>query len=353
MEEETKIYRNSNIELLRLVLIVMVIILHFNNETMGGAFKYVKDTIMLNYIFHFMESISICAVNCFMIISGSFLLYNNKIKMKKILDILLIVVFYKFLNYLLNIAFQHDTFTLKKVIYCCLPGNYFAIFYCITYLLSPYLSKIYEYLDNKKCMFFTNIIVCVFILIPTLLDFFTDVLNIDFNFLSTIASFGNGRGYTVIQFITCLSIGMCIRKCNITFSGILLIALFVLSSCIMTILYTVLPSVYNYCSILPVLNAVCLFLLFEKVNFYNSFINYLAKSVFSIFCIHTSGFPLFVWRKYCITENHFSNTLSGLCWLVISVCFMFVVCLFISIIFKFVFRRWKTFFLSKVPEIEI
>ena len=30
--------RNSNIELLRIILIVFVIILHFNNDSMGGDF---------------------------------------------------------------------------------------------------------------------------------------------------------------------------------------------------------------------------------------------------------------------------------------------------------------------------
>ena len=38
--EKSKIVEeiNSNIELLRIVLILMVLILHFNNSTMGGGF---------------------------------------------------------------------------------------------------------------------------------------------------------------------------------------------------------------------------------------------------------------------------------------------------------------------------
>ena len=89
------IRRDSNIELLRLVLILMVVLLHFNNDTMGGAFVIVRDIPTDNFILHFLESLCICAVNCFMIVSGYFLYTNKTIKFGKVCDILLIVVFYR------------------------------------------------------------------------------------------------------------------------------------------------------------------------------------------------------------------------------------------------------------------
>lgn len=62
--------RESNIELLRLVLMMMVVLLHFNYDAMGGAFEKVKNSHLDNYALHFLESLGICAVNCFMIVSG-------------------------------------------------------------------------------------------------------------------------------------------------------------------------------------------------------------------------------------------------------------------------------------------
>lgn len=87
--------RNSNIELLRLVLMAFVVLLHFNNDTMGGAFALVKELPVDNAVLRLLEAFCICAVNCFMIVSGYFLYENDKVKFGKILDILLIVIFYR------------------------------------------------------------------------------------------------------------------------------------------------------------------------------------------------------------------------------------------------------------------
>ena len=72
--------RNSNIELLRLVLMAMVVLLHFNNDTMGGAFVFVKDKAFDNFMLHFFESLSVCAVNCFMIVSVFFFVHQQESK---------------------------------------------------------------------------------------------------------------------------------------------------------------------------------------------------------------------------------------------------------------------------------
>ena len=66
------ISRKSNIELLRLVLMAFVVLLHFNNDAMGGAFVHVRNLPIDNFVLHFFESLGICAVNCFMIVSGYF-----------------------------------------------------------------------------------------------------------------------------------------------------------------------------------------------------------------------------------------------------------------------------------------
>lgn len=50
------ISRKSNIELLRLVLMLLVVLLHFNNETMGGAFVFVRNYPVENFVLHFFKS---------------------------------------------------------------------------------------------------------------------------------------------------------------------------------------------------------------------------------------------------------------------------------------------------------
>ena len=64
--------RATNLELLRVVATLFVIILHYNNGTLGGALVYTQG-LGLNYhmVFAF-EAISICAVNIFVLLSGYF-----------------------------------------------------------------------------------------------------------------------------------------------------------------------------------------------------------------------------------------------------------------------------------------
>ena len=55
MEKE----RNSNIELLRIILMLMVILLHFNNGEMGGAFNLVNYPYAIDYYNAFIHERSI------------------------------------------------------------------------------------------------------------------------------------------------------------------------------------------------------------------------------------------------------------------------------------------------------
>ena len=111
----TKLERNSNIELLRIVLMFMVILLHFNNGTMGGAFNYVTDNTINSFILYLLESFSICAVNCFMIISGYFLAFNKTVKLSKIFDLLFVVILYRLFDYFLSIGLGYNDFSINEI----------------------------------------------------------------------------------------------------------------------------------------------------------------------------------------------------------------------------------------------
>lgn len=352
IESENHKARNSNIELLRLVLMLMVILLHFNNRTMGGAFEFSANLPLNNFYLHFLESLSICAVNCFLIISGYFLYTNTKIKTGKILDIILIVIFYRYINYFIQILFFNESFSFKHLIYLLLPMNYFAIFYIVSYIFSPFIAKIWNNIDDKKSNILIAIIFLIFILVPTFLDI-ADNLNINISdSLSPISTQGNERGYSIVQFISMLSLGMWLRKKSLNPSMYILIIFYLLTSLIMTFLVKHLSSIYNYCSILTVINAVLLFLIFHKLKIENRFINFCSKSCFAIFCIHTSGFSNSLWRKYFITYEHFSNGLAlTILWTFVSVFSMFMFCLIFSFFFRLLFDKLKNKIISKMPEL--
>ncbi len=345
------VQRNSNIELLRLVLMFMVVLLHFNNDTMGGAFVLVKDRAFDNFTLHFFESLSICAVNCFMIVSGYFLFTNNKVNIGKVADILLIVIFYRVLDYWMQVIFGGEVFSIRSLIVRFLPANYFAIFYVICYMLSPFIARIWNGLENSSANFLIILLLIVFIGVPTGLDLTVDLhIFQSANFLSPIATNGNGAGYTIIQFLVMLSLGMWLRKRQLSVPTWILISIYVISSLIMTIYIAKCPSLYNYCSIFTVITAVCVFLLFCKLDFQNTTINYCARSCFAIFCIHTGGFANELWRQHLITDAHLSGgILVTLLWTLISVGVMFLACLLFSVLMRNLFGKLKDKIYTKLP----
>ena len=344
-----KTIRNSNIELLRIVLMFMVILLHFNNGSMGGAFNYVKNIPVNNFILYLFESLSICAVNCFMIISGYFLAYNKTVKLSKIVDLLFIVILYNLFDLMLSIVLNENVFSLKALVGCFIPANYFAIFYIITYIFSPFVALIFDNTTKKiqnLLLFFTLVI---FVLLPTFIDIVNN-LGLNLNGISPISINGNGAGYTIVQFVVCLIIGFYLRRNNINGNTFLLIIIYVLSSIIMTLFIHKLPSLYNYCSVFTVVNAICLFLLFNKLNFNNKIVNYISKSVFAIYCIHTHYSINLLWKKYLILPKFVGGGISEmLICMIISVVVMFVFCLVIDIIVRYTINLIKDKLLTKMP----
>lgn len=345
--------RNSNIELLRLLLMVMVILLHFNNEAIGGAFTLVTNNPASSFTLHFFESLSIGAVNCFMIISGFFLYTNTKIKFGKVLDILLIVVFYSYLDYFLQVVFGGKSISIKYLLAPFFIHNYFALFYVICYILSPFIASIWKNLAERKADFLIVILVVLFIVIPTIIDIVNDlhIINTWWN-LTPLSTHGSGEGYTIVQFVICLSIGMWIRKRQLNIKSVLLLLVFVLSSLVITMGIQKMPSLYNYCSFLTVLNAICLFMLFQKISIQSRIINYAAKSCFAIFCIHVMEYANGLWRQYFITEEHLSKgTTPTIFWTIVSVTVMFFCCLMLGILMRFVLGKIKEKCCNKLPVV--
>ena len=64
--------RYSNIELLRLLIMLGIIVLHYYNKSIGGRLKYVSYNSINYFILILIESLCICAVDLFMLISGYF-----------------------------------------------------------------------------------------------------------------------------------------------------------------------------------------------------------------------------------------------------------------------------------------
>lgn len=95
--------RKSNIELFRILLILMVIILHYFNADMGGALGHASSGSISYYFVHLIESLCIVAVNGFVLITGYFSYKKENVKVSKITNLVLIMIFWGLLLSLLTV----------------------------------------------------------------------------------------------------------------------------------------------------------------------------------------------------------------------------------------------------------
>lgn len=140
-----KSMRSSNFELLRIISIIMIIVLHYLEyytleNVQIGTWNY--------YIVYLIESICIMGVNCFILITGYFLISKEKIKIKKVINLVLIVAFYGFIFYFIMMFINKTSFNIKDLIKAMIPfiigKRWFVRTYIILFLIAPYINKCFN-----------------------------------------------------------------------------------------------------------------------------------------------------------------------------------------------------------------
>ena len=137
------IERDSNIELLRIVCMIMILNLHAFFIPASLTWNTLS---LANVITIFSESLSICAVNTFILISGY---YSIKWKWRGFFSLIFQVYFFIFLIYGLLLVcdvveFNWGDFFQKSN--CIRYSYWFVTSYVVLYVLSPLLNT---FVDNS------------------------------------------------------------------------------------------------------------------------------------------------------------------------------------------------------------
>lgn len=197
--------RQSNIELLRIIAAIGVIVLHYNNADLNGAFGVVPSHSLGAYFLYFLEALFIGSVDMFMMIFGRFQAGKKEVRIEKIVFLLLQVSIVHVVYYLTKVLFFGTHFTVIGLVRKILPSNYFIVTYCVVLALSPFINKLLDSLKSKKQLLI--ILLFCFSVFPACLialDFFT---GISLPGLNTIAYHGSGKGYTALNYILMYIIG--------------------------------------------------------------------------------------------------------------------------------------------------
>ena len=261
--------RNSNLELLRLVSMLMVLVLH-------SFWGYTHGSGILQALDFFRECAAICAVNVFLIISGFFVI---KWKLRSLFNLVFQLFFYAFAVYCVAVLFGVIEFSPKYFLLnaACLYNHWrFITCYLLMYLCAPILNAFVEKVTIKKILGFIIILV------------------ISENFLT--------RHYLFLNYCTMYLVGRYISLSDAVNnervkSGkmywITTILIFVLVYVSFEFLQIksprkmqMIPWGLDYAAPLVILQAVFIFIWFARLNFQSKVVNWCAASCLSIFLIH-------------------------------------------------------------------
>lgn len=282
--------RQEGIELLRILSMLMILLLHYCGK--GGFLKPELFHHLNGEIAWIIESLSIVAVNCYVLISGYFLV-NSKCERKKVLKIGTQVLFYSIGIFFIFKVIGKADIPLKEEISYIFPiiskTYWFVTCYIVMYLLAPFINTILKNTDKKN----TQILIIILLAISwssSLLYYLKfDVID-------------NTQGYGIIWFITLYVIAGYIRlygkeknkKYLYLLLYVIISAFIYLSRIVMTKVFPDGKIQYNmfyaYNSVPVTLSSICLFMFFKQVKLHKEFMKKIVLKIapltFAVYLIH-------------------------------------------------------------------
>ncbi len=299
---ESKKTRRSNIELLRIVAALGVIILHYNNPNIGGGFGAAAKGSFNLAILHFFEVVFICAVNLFVLISGYFLRDSKKCDLLKPIELLTQLFVFELLFLCIKEIPTGNPITIGVIFTYFSPSYWFVFVYIGLYLISPYISAVWKRLKIRDKKILLGGTFTVFALYPMLLNMIEYLADCALLGINTVGLYGAQEGYTIVNFVLMYLLGCAVRDWEesgkhrdvktgkiaaLLLANILVLFLWVLTEMYLLPRDVALGPSLNYNNPLVITEAVLFFLLFKQIHIKNSrVINALAAASFPSYLIH-------------------------------------------------------------------
>jgi len=347
--DRNKITRKSNIELLRIIAMILIVGYHFSFLI---GFDFTTETITVNRLWIlFLEMGGKLGVNIFVLISGYFLINSPKIKTSKVLKLWLQVVTYTILTFIILLIIRIRPRGAEEVVKNILPITsrhyWFASTYFVLYLISPYINMFLKSIDKKTYQRILVLFTFCWCVIPTILKSTFECNDlIWFVYLYSLS--GYFRLYINEDKIN--------SKKYIGFSLIVLIL-----SYFLVIIFEILGrkiSIFdniNYFhrmqSLPMMLAAVFIFLGFLKIDIgYKKFINVVAESTFGVYLIHENMYiKLLLWKVIFKNALYMENVIL-ISYSITAIIIVFASCSAIELFRIYVFERHYMKFVDKIAK---
>ena len=285
---ESRLSRQSNLELLRIISILFVLIVHFDFGTFGvpvhADLLNSKSTAIVKCL---IECFAIIGVNAFVLISGYF---GVKIKINSVMNLLFQCFFYSVILYIVLWILGFVDFNAKRMLQKFLfvtESNWFISCYLGLLVFSPMVNNFIDSVKRRKLELF---IISIFL------------FQSYFGYLR-FACAGFWHGYSILSFIIIYCIGRYIRLygsdvrffLNKKISEFLVYVFFIslnFFAVLFFLFYTNQPlmKLYDYNNPLLIIASVYFFLFFLKLKIpQNKCINMVAISTLAVLLFHSQA----------------------------------------------------------------
>ncbi len=359
--------RKSNMELLRVVAMLMIITLHYldKGKVLPG---FAEMNTANHYLAWLLEAFCYVAVNLYVLISGYFLI-TSQFTFKKLVILWTQILFYSWTIggiFLLTGTAGEDATSLYELIFVVFPvtaGHYwFATVYVLLFAISPFLNVVVSKmnkLQHRAC-------ICVLLVIFSVWN----------TILPMTIPLTDGEGMDIAWFVCLYIIAAYLRKYpeDMKRKGYIYVLGYALCAVLVFVAGLGLLGVdsftgklggyatnwYAYNSFPIVLGSVFLFVAFTKLEIkgvtISKVINTLAGATFGVYLIHEHRYMRYLWQQWlgveqCSTQPWMFLHLIG------SVILVFVICAIIELVRKWLFGlitkcKWFDTFFKRFAKAE-
>ena len=288
--------RWSNIELCRLVSILLVMLVHTTAQSLGTNMSL--GALLL-------EGFSIIGVNVFVLITGYFSVVPKK---SSLINLAFICLFWVVVKVFCRMEFDQPV-TFKHLFFIT-NSNWFIASYIGLLFFAPILNLFCE--SASKRMHWGIVIVLV-------------IIEIWFDWIppNPAIKIGTQNGYSVLSFAILYLLARAIRLYGLPewfkrISWLIYVTCSLLLGFLshIAIVYGhagVCKLCFSYINPIVILSSVAFLMIFEKMHFQSEFINHLAKSTLAVLLGHSAIFFLYT-KQFKYIYDHFSGIQVVLYW---------------------------------------
>lgn len=313
--------RNSNIELLRIVCMLYILLIHFVGLGIGLPHNLSDSTLSENFVLWFLENLGIVGLDCFVVITGYFSL---QLSLKKILNLYLQLLFYsvtiEIIFILLGLKDIHWNDIIKLPFVFSLSNLWFTRIYFFLMLLSPILNKTFFNISKKAYLLILFIMAFIVFFNGYVVRNEANNNLITFMFLYLI-----GRGIYIFwnDFFFIRS-----KRKYFLILYLAITLLMTFQAILNNILGIEGHNSNGFNSPLVILSSIMFFYFFLSFSIYSKFVNTVASSTLAVYVIHMNPNLkplLFDWINEYYDKSIFFYILGG-----IAIILFFSICILVD-----------------------